>query len=287
MSISTFISNPLLAGGASGGVSGNVLAGDWSHNWPDGLAATLVGKMRRVLTSCLGSHDAANDAVLDVRHPKEACAAQHQANAGFAGGLGKQIGFTFAVMALAARIARVRGLVSHAAFLAFRDAFPPSDKDYAKLFRIFSTLAEANTPYHEYTRQICGFYPDHPQLYRQILVRLTSVAAAEGDISPHARALLIIVARGLGVGEREVLQLVERYASGINRDPYAVLGVARNVPEAALKRAYHRLVREFHPDGLEAYNVPREVVHLATQKLKDINAAYHAIQRDRGLKRAA
>jgi curved DNA-binding protein CbpA len=53
-------------------------------------------------------------------------------------------------------------------------------------------------------------------------------------------------------------------------DFYKILGVSRTANRATIKRAYHRLVREFHPD-LHPNNVE------AQERIREVNAAYEAL----------
>ena len=60
-------------------------------------------------------------------------------------------------------------------------------------------------------------------------------------------------------------------------DPYAILGVLPGVSVDAIREAYHRLVRESHPDLVIAQGLPPECVALATARIARINAAYDQI----------
>ena len=60
-------------------------------------------------------------------------------------------------------------------------------------------------------------------------------------------------------------------------DPYAILGVLPGVSPGAIREAYHRLVRESHPDLVIAQGLPPECVALATARIARINAAYDQI----------
>ncbi len=51
------------------------------------------------------------------------------------------------------------------------------------------------------------------------------------------------------------------------RDPYSVLGVARNAGDGEVKKAYHRLAKELHPD----LNPDDDVV---AERFKEVSAAY-------------
>jgi len=53
------------------------------------------------------------------------------------------------------------------------------------------------------------------------------------------------------------------------RDPYAVLGVARTVSDAELRRAYLKLARRHHPDSH-----PEAGRDAAERKMQEINAAW-------------
>lgn len=55
------------------------------------------------------------------------------------------------------------------------------------------------------------------------------------------------------------------------RDPYEVLGVARNASQEEIKKAYRALAKKYHPDANP--NNPE-----AAEKMKEINAAYDQIQ---------
>ena len=60
-------------------------------------------------------------------------------------------------------------------------------------------------------------------------------------------------------------------------NPYKVLGVSENATDEEVKKAYRDLVRKYHPDKY----VDNPLADVAAEKMKDINAAYDQIQKDR------
>jgi hypothetical protein len=64
-------------------------------------------------------------------------------------------------------------------------------------------------------------------------------------------------------------------------DPYVVLGVARSATNDTIETAYRRLMSEYHPDRV-ATAAP-EIRALAETRARDLNQAYDAIKRERGL----
>ncbi len=61
-------------------------------------------------------------------------------------------------------------------------------------------------------------------------------------------------------------------------DPYKVLGVSRDASEEDIKKAYLALARKYHPDKY----TDTDLAELAAEKMKELNAAYEAIQRGGG-----
>ena len=63
----------------------------------------------------------------------------------------------------------------------------------------------------------------------------------------------------------------------VSKNPYTVLGVDPNATDEQIKQAYHELARKYHPDRYSDSGLS----DLAGEKMKEINAAYEQIQRER------
>ena len=61
------------------------------------------------------------------------------------------------------------------------------------------------------------------------------------------------------------------------RNPYEVLGVSENASDEEIKKAYRALAKKYHPDSY----IDDNLKELATEKMKEINNAYDAIQKER------
>jgi DnaJ like chaperone protein len=121
------------------------------------------------------------------------------------------------------------------------------------------------------------------------------VVSADGQVEPAERAMLLRVARELGLDERELSQLealirsAARPASAPSAaasrdqlaDAYAVLGLTEQASEADVKQAYKRLIRENHPDKVASKGLPESMRQLAEARSREINAAYDVIKRTR------
>jgi DnaJ like chaperone protein len=65
---------------------------------------------------------------------------------------------------------------------------------------------------------------------------------------------------------------------------YAALGLKADATAQEVKRAYRKLVSQYHPDKLSSQGLPEEVMTMAKRRVREINTAYDRIKSSRAIK---
>ncbi|MEM7547440.1 MAG: DnaJ family molecular chaperone [Pseudomonadota bacterium] len=188
----------------------------------------------------------------------------------------KSIGFTIAVIALGAKMAKADGQVTADEVTAFREVFhiPPEEETNAA--RVFNLARSDVAGFDGYARQIARMFGEGHKALEDVLEGLFHIALADGVYHPGEDAFLRDVTSIFGIGDTCFEAMRARYSPD-HSDPYLVLSVSRDTPMPQIRKRWRELVRETHPDRMIARGVPEEAVKIAAKKLAEINEAYEAI----------
>lgn len=189
----------------------------------------------------------------------------------------QSVGFTIAVIALGAKMAKADGQVTRDEVATFRRIFTIDEAEEQNAARVFNLARQDVAGFDAYARKIAAMYGDNTDALRDLLEGLFHIALADGTWHPQEEEFLHQVARIFGLDDRCFNAIRARFVQGAPRDPFDVLGVPPDASLAEIRNAWKALVRESHPDRMVARGVPLEAVRLAERRLIDINAAWEEI----------
>lgn len=187
----------------------------------------------------------------------------------------RSVGFTIAVIALGAKMAKADGKVTRDEVAAFRQLFAIAPEEEANAARIFNLARQDVAGFDAYARKIADMFPDEGrQTLIDLLEGLFTIAMADGEYHPNEDLFLSEVAQIFGLGDPCFRSLRARFVEDLPRNPYDVLGVPPDASQEVIRVAWKQAVRDSHPDRLIARGVPLEAVKLASRRMADINAAW-------------
>lgn len=197
----------------------------------------------------------------------------------------RSVGFTIAVIALGAKMAKADGEVTRDEVTAFRRVFAIPPEEEANAARVFNLARQDVAGFDAYARKVAAMFAppdqklcaDDRNTLIDLLEGLFHIAMADGRFHPGEDAYLRDVAGIFGLDDRCYTTMRARFVEGAPRDPYDVLGIAPGASVATARAAWRQAVKDSHPDQMIARGVPAEAVTLATRRLVAINAAWEEI----------
>ncbi|HEV7414655.1 MAG TPA: DnaJ family molecular chaperone [Tianweitania sediminis] len=200
--------------------------------------------------------------------------------------LRKRVGFSVAMIALSAKMARADGVVTQDEVRAFHDIFEVPDGEMRNVQRLYQLAQQDTAGFEAYAAQLaglCGSGDENCLLLEDILDGLFFIAEADGHVHEREIAYLQRIAEIFRIDEVHFKRVLARHAQASDWDPYAVLDLAPDAAFEQVRKRYRSLVAENHPDRLIARGMPADLIAIATSRLAAINAAYEAIERSRVL----
>ncbi|MCF8178970.1 MAG: co-chaperone DjlA [Sulfuritalea sp.] len=139
---------------------------------------------------------------------------------------------------------------------------------------------------------VCGHTK---QLKQVLLVYLIVMALADGHVHQAEEAALVDIAARLGYDQaafRHLMDMVlnqSHFAAGQPTteaaldDAYKALGVTKDSSDQEIKRAYRKLISQYHPDKLIGQGLPEDMIAMATEQAKEIQLAHDLIKKSRNI----
>lgn len=120
------------------------------------------------------------------------------------------------------------------------------------------------------------------------ILQIISFACLDG-LSDRTKTMLFDLGACLQFSKQQIEHFFEevngavRSSYDFQKDPYEILGSAESDDFATIKKAYRRLVKQYHPDYMHSKGLDDSEIQKATEKMQEINAAYEEIKRRRDL----
>ena len=178
---------------------------------------------------------------------------------------------------------------------AFMQKLNMTSEHRRQAIRLFKQGAEPAfdiAPVFQRFMSVCG----HTKHLKQVLmVYLIVMALADGHFHPSEEALLGDIAGWLGYDQAAFRHLVEMVVNQTHfsggragtatalEDAYKALGVNKDSSDAEIKRAYRKLISQYHPDKLIGQGLPEDMIAVATEQAKEIQLAYDLIRKIRNI----
>lgn len=194
----------------------------------------------------------------------------------------RQLTFTIAMIALSAKMAKADGVVTQVEADAFLDLFSIPPGEERNVARIYDLAKRDVSGFEAYARNVARLMENDRQILEDVLDGLFHIAKADGVIHERELAYLERVGAIFGFDEITFQKIASRHYTGVEHDPYIVLGADPSWSFEQLQKQYRNLVRENHPDRLIGRGVPEEFVAIATERLAAINHAWDAIEASQG-----
>jgi DnaJ like chaperone protein len=175
-----------------------------------------------------------------------------------------------------------------------------SGEERQRAIAFFNQGKQAGFKLEESLRTFVQHSVVRPDLRQMFLGILVEAAFTSGPVTPAEQSVLLRVAQELRIPQQVFAAMLlarqggagaqrgQQPGPGVIRPPleqaFAQLGLKSSASDAEVKKAYRKLVSQYHPDKLVSRGLPAEMMEMAKTRVREINVAYEQIKKTRGFK---
>jgi DnaJ like chaperone protein len=163
-------------------------------------------------------------------------------------------------------------------------------------FRIFDTAVNAPETFYQFANQFYKEFRYQSQLMELMIDIMLGVAQEDSGISTEEETLIIDAVHIFRLDDSLYSRLKAKYTGNYrtyssstysqktsSETEYTILGCNPSDSDDKLKKAYRKLVSEYHPDKISSQGLPEEFQKVAKAKFIDIQNSWDKIKKERGI----
>ena len=187
-------------------------------------------------------------------------------------------GFTIAVIALSAKMAKADGIVSKEEVNAFSQIFEIPKGQEKHVSNVYNLARQDIAGYEIYAKKIAKMLKNKKILLENIIEGLLFISIADGAYHPKEDKFVNNVASIFSIKRGRLEYLKNMYIDTSANSYYKILNVSPGDNLEQFRKQWKKLVLAHHPDMVLARGLPEEAIRLTTVKLARINEAWENIK---------
>jgi len=199
-------------------------------------------------------------------------------------------------VALVAKVAKADGKVdaleAQLVGIMFDDisaVFPEPAKTKDILKQIFNEEKNRTDNIEHIAHTLASSIKRNKPQQQQFMGFLIQLAFIDGEVSKSEEEILALIAEALEFDPNAYHAIFDQFEKMMQNvqpkanieDAYAILDVNADDDMKTIKKAYRKLVRQYHPDIIASQGKSESYMKEATQKTQEINQAYEMIEEAR------
>ncbi len=156
---------------------------------------------------------------------------------------------------------------------------PPESEQAAK--KIFFASASSRDSYESYAQQFYDTFKNDRTIIMMLMEIQLKLVMADNFYDKREQELIEKSRRIFNISNAEFERLKSIYMKSATFN-YDIFGCKPSDSDEVIKKAYRKLLKEYHPDVLASKGLSEDFMKVARKKFDDIQSAYESIKSERG-----